>query len=927
MDKRQFVYSPLNGDNNIRLLRLLPSSDRSTRLQGQLFEYPLAQGRQTMHLYEALSYTRGTSQNTKSILIDDRELRITANCHMALEQLRDSFIERLLWVDAICINQSNKNEREKQVRIMAEVYCKARQVIVWLGEATSDSEDAMQKIHAVAEGRVTPDTQDNLIPKSITALLKRPWFRRVWVLQEVAAAQHVLLICGASQIDGYAFCLGLAPYMDASEGFEFVSSVEYLIRGSIFRPKYTRTDSGLITLGIRSLGELMDMYLAHEATDPLDKVFALLGMSTDGLSAPELRPNYSISWGELFCQLITFLVGPKVSVKTSNGNRAAVISGKGTIIGKVTSVAPRSNRNRDFQVTMEYMKPYQSFWSSTAWKLHASVKRAKEGDILCLLGGASTPMLIRQEGNCFSVIMISVPPTPREEKPLQTLALRKLVLIWNLEDLIKIAQDSHLRTWLDTATSEYVEPHPEKVVRNCHVLMVSAHVLVGASQLDAAIELFHEAAEGYTYHLPTDDTNRIECLVAMAVAYGSLQRWHEAKEIWESIIRACYASSDLFKQSADFLDHLLHVLQQNENDSDRETWQAVRDAVNAKRSQKPLQEDRSRDFLVEYLNSGLMNILIDQQEPWLVPNEQTHIAAPRNANSSEVVVKVFLARLSDVEITEQVLNAAASNLSYGQQLISMLLDRESQDAQIAQAFLRSAAANSRSKRTLISSLLGHQGIEVCSEVDTDDIWAAISSLMLGSEPSNAKTDVPYLVKLYSKTDNTTLLRMLISATNPLGIPYLRRLLYQFAWDEHKFRRLDELVLMLPPALEDIISVLTHIILSNEEHAAQKVIELARRQRLDTAKTDMVSEEVVNGCCKLIENRSPAELLQFLDYLHELGISFSSQGEFEFPPTQSAILPAILSNDTRFLNILIERKVVCIHSNATLHSVLASLVYS
>lgn len=192
MDKRQFVYSPLNGDNNIRLLRLLPSSDRSTRLQGQLFEYPLAQGRQTMHLYEALSYTRGTSQNTKSILIDDRELRITANCHMALEQLRDSFIERLLWVDAICINQSNKNEREKQVRIMAEVYCKARQVIVWLGEATSDSEDAMQKIHAVAEGRVTPDTQDNLIPKSITALLKRPWFRRVWVISKIPFAKQWL---------------------------------------------------------------------------------------------------------------------------------------------------------------------------------------------------------------------------------------------------------------------------------------------------------------------------------------------------------------------------------------------------------------------------------------------------------------------------------------------------------------------------------------------------------------------------------------------------------------------------------------------------------------------------------------------------------------------------------------------------------------
>ncbi|EWG53266.1 hypothetical protein FVEG_17085 [Fusarium verticillioides 7600] len=401
MDKSQYVYSALNGDNNIRLLRLLPSPDPSTRLQGQLFEYPLAQGMQTMHLYEALSYTWGTSQNKKSIIIDDQELPITANCHSALVQLRDSFFERVLWVDAICIDQSNITERGKQVRIMAEVYCKARQVIVWLGEATPDSKVAMQKISKVAEGHYIPAEEDKIIPESIAALLKRPWFRRVWVLQEVAAAQHVLLVCGASQIDGYAFCLGLAPYMDACEGFEFVSSVEYLIRGSIFRPKYNKTDSGLITLGIRSLGELMDMYHAHEASEPLDKVFALLGMSTDGLSASELRPNYNISWDVLFFKLIAFLLGSKVSVKISNGNRAAVISGLGTIVGKVTSVGPRSNRNRDFQVTMEYTKPYQTLSPRIARDFHAGVKRAREGDILCLLEGASNPMLIRQEGNSF----------------------------------------------------------------------------------------------------------------------------------------------------------------------------------------------------------------------------------------------------------------------------------------------------------------------------------------------------------------------------------------------------------------------------------------------------------------------------------------------------------------------------------------------
>ncbi|KAF5609133.1 het-domain-containing protein [Fusarium pseudoanthophilum] len=891
-----------------RELSMQLRSDPSTRLQGQLFEYPLAQGMQKMHLYEALSYTWGTSQNKKSIFIDDRELLITANCHSALVQLRDSFIERVLWVDAICIDQSNTNERGKQVRIMAEVYCKARQVIVWLGEAASDSDVAMQKISEVAEGHVIPAKQDNTIPESIASLLKRPWFRRVWVLQEVAAAQHVLLVCGASQIDGYAFCLGLSPYMDVCEGFEFVSSVEYLIRGSIFRPKYNKTDSGLITLGIRSLGELVDMYHAHEATEPLDKVFALLGMSTDRLSASELRPNYSISWDVLFHRLVTFLLGPKISVKTSNSNRAAVISGQGTVIGIVTSVASRSNRNRDFQVTMQFMQSYQSFWSSNVWNLHAGVKRTRKGDFLCLLEGASNPMLVRQERNCFSVIMISASPTPRETKPLQTSTLHKFVLIWNLEDSPKTAQDSQIRTWLDTATLEYVEPHIEKVVQNSHLLVVSAHILVGAGQFKAAIALLQEADEGYKHHLTTDNTYRIECLTAIALAYGSLERWHEAQPIWESIIRACYVSSDLLTQTTDFLDQLLPILQQDRKDYDRNKWQAFRDAIDTKQFQTLLQEYRISD-LVEYLDSQVMNIFIDQQDHWPVTMEQAQTAATRNENSREAAMKVFFDRLRDAEIPEQVLNAAASYLSCCQKEMGMLVGQQGQDTRMTQALFRSAAAEIRNQRTLMFSLLGHLGFQVCSEIDTNGVSATVSSLRLGSEPSNAQMDVLRLAKLYLKTDNTTLLRMLISVTEPLDLSHLRREMYLFAWDEHKFRPLDELVQILPPALEDVIATLTHILLSNGKHAAQKVINLARRLRLSTTKTDMVNEEVVSGCSRIIESQSPAELLQFLDFLYELGISFSYQGEVESPPTQSAILPATVSKDPRFLKILIEKKVV------------------
>jgi inactivated superfamily I helicase len=181
MDSIVYVYSALQDDKHIRLFRLLPSTNRSNRLEGCLFDYPLSQFEQQTHLYDALSYAWGAPKKSYSIWFNNHELSITANCHAALLQLRDCFVERILWVDAICIDQSNVTERGKQVQLMAEVYCKARQVIVWLGEATPETDDAIERIRAAAQGDVVSYGEDSPILQSINALLARPWFRRVWV--------------------------------------------------------------------------------------------------------------------------------------------------------------------------------------------------------------------------------------------------------------------------------------------------------------------------------------------------------------------------------------------------------------------------------------------------------------------------------------------------------------------------------------------------------------------------------------------------------------------------------------------------------------------------------------------------------------------------------------------------------------------------
>jgi hypothetical protein len=104
-----------------------------------------------------------------------------------------------------------------------------------------------------------------------------------------------------------------SSYQDGTDLQGLIRSVTYLIRGAIFRSNH-ETDSG--SQNICPLGELIDMYHAHEAARPHDKVYALLGMSSDDLSRSNILPNYNISWKELLRRLVKFLLPEDISVET-----------------------------------------------------------------------------------------------------------------------------------------------------------------------------------------------------------------------------------------------------------------------------------------------------------------------------------------------------------------------------------------------------------------------------------------------------------------------------------------------------------------------------------------------------------------------------------------------------------------------------------
>ena len=176
------------------------------------------------------------------------------------------------------------------------------------------------------------------------------------MLQEVAAARHVVIMCGSTTIDGYAFCLGVKSlklsYTDFPE-LQTLPSITYLIERAGLRSKYTANLPEKFSLEIRSLAELVDMFHTRQATDTRDKVYALLGMSSDKPIEAGIPPDYEVSWEELFQKLVKFVLGKDISVKTSDYTQRAVIKSKGCILGQVFSVISDNRAKCEYHIHIQ----------------------------------------------------------------------------------------------------------------------------------------------------------------------------------------------------------------------------------------------------------------------------------------------------------------------------------------------------------------------------------------------------------------------------------------------------------------------------------------------------------------------------------------------------------------------------------------------
>lgn len=152
---KAFRHSRLRSPRCIRLATLLPSANDDKQVEVILSEIELDSSPASQTSYEALSYVWGSRDGTLPVLCDSKILLVTSNCLSALQHLRLPDVKRVLWVDAICINQEqNKDgldERATQVPLMGEIYASAQRTLCWLGGGLEYTGLVMRHLKQIGE--------------------------------------------------------------------------------------------------------------------------------------------------------------------------------------------------------------------------------------------------------------------------------------------------------------------------------------------------------------------------------------------------------------------------------------------------------------------------------------------------------------------------------------------------------------------------------------------------------------------------------------------------------------------------------------------------------------------------------------------------------------------------------------------------------
>lgn len=290
-----YVYEPIKQKSEMRLLKMQPG-EADDPIRGELIIVSTS----SQQDYYAVSYTwadqTGDATRRFRAFIGSGYVSITRSCQDVLQRIRNRFYTKCVWIDSLCVDQDNVQERGHQVQLMPHIYTRAKKTYVYVGPTTSKDESILE---ALATGRVEHVWSADGEPFGVTLnnFLRRPYFFRVWIIQEIALSPNPVILCGEKEF----------PWSVLQNDTALKSLPHPLTIGL-----EERVVSPLLSLGKRrlrystELPDLLELGRHCQSTDPRDRVFALLGLVVDA-EAESLVADYGRSTPEIFTWIARYL--------------------------------------------------------------------------------------------------------------------------------------------------------------------------------------------------------------------------------------------------------------------------------------------------------------------------------------------------------------------------------------------------------------------------------------------------------------------------------------------------------------------------------------------------------------------------------------------------------------------------------------------
>ncbi|KAK4169856.1 heterokaryon incompatibility protein-domain-containing protein [Cladorrhinum sp. PSN259] len=405
-------YAPLDDDREQIRLLVLERGDDSAQVRCRLEHVSLAASPR----FEALSYVWGASSNDNlpRILCNGKEVSVGQNLYSALRNLRHPDSERVLWVDALCINQRDPLEQGKQIPLMGRIYEQANPVIIWLGEPTKNSNEAMPTLRklnehftasaslpfyggaslplwarlmlytnfpfiAAAQWRKQKTVLAGFNWGAVADVLNNPWFVRAWVFQELAKATSAVVVLGRDQMPLSDFVRPIAQIQTYPVGKEIIGPhLSGPAWGSLMTVLRIVTEDGPEARNLlRSRPSLLHLVAREsfrDVTNERDRVFAFLDVANDvDVTDWEVLPDYTASVGEVYLRFARWCLLRKNNPEILQYAGKQVPGSRGTLFADPSEAALPSWvpdwRYKAFDIITPIIGDYNASGTS---KLHVS---------------------------------------------------------------------------------------------------------------------------------------------------------------------------------------------------------------------------------------------------------------------------------------------------------------------------------------------------------------------------------------------------------------------------------------------------------------------------------------------------------------------------------------------------------------------------